>query len=73
LYISTSTVKRVEFVSGRMSYVTLRGSWCDIVLNVRAPTEDKMSDMKNSFYVELGRVVDNFPKYHIKNVQCESR
>jgi hypothetical protein len=35
-----SAVKRVEFVSDRMSYIILRGSWCHIVLNVHAPTED---------------------------------
>jgi len=27
----TSTVKRVVFVSDRMSYITLKGCWCDIV------------------------------------------
>jgi hypothetical protein len=33
----TSAIKRVEFVSDRMSYITLRGCWCDIVvLNVQA-------------------------------------
>jgi hypothetical protein len=31
-----SAVKRVEFVSDRMSYITLMGHWCDIVLNVHA-------------------------------------
>jgi hypothetical protein len=37
-----SAVIRVEFVSERMLYVTLKGRWCDIiVLNVHAPTEDK--------------------------------
>jgi hypothetical protein len=36
-----SAVKRVEFVSDRMSYIILRGRWCHIiVLNVQAPTED---------------------------------
>jgi hypothetical protein len=31
-----SAVRRVEFVSDRMSYIILRGRWCDIiVLNVR--------------------------------------
>jgi hypothetical protein len=31
-----SAVKRVEFVSDRMSYIILRGRWCQvIVLNVR--------------------------------------
>jgi hypothetical protein len=35
-------VKRVEFISDRMSYITLRGRWCHtIVLYVHAPTEDK--------------------------------
>jgi hypothetical protein len=35
----------------------LRGRWCDItVLNVHAPTEDKIDDVKDSFYKELERV-----------------
>jgi hypothetical protein len=51
-----SAVRRVEFVSDRMSYIILRGRWCDIiVLNVHAPCEDR-SDMKDSFYEELGHV-----------------
>jgi hypothetical protein len=34
-----------------MSYIILRGHWCDIiVLNVHAPTEDKTDDLKNRFY-----------------------
>jgi exonuclease III len=36
-----------------------------IVLNVQAPTEDKI-DMKDSFYEELECVFNNFPKYHTK-------
>jgi hypothetical protein len=33
-----SAVKRVEFVSNRMSYIILRGRWCHIiVLNVPCP------------------------------------
>jgi hypothetical protein len=52
-----SAVKRVEFVSDRMTYIILRGRWCDvIVLNVHAPTVDKIDDMKNMFYEELERV-----------------
>jgi exonuclease III len=63
-----SAVKRVEFVSDRMSYILLRGRWCHIiVLNVHAPTEDKNDDVKDSFYDELERVFDTrFPKYHMK-------
>jgi hypothetical protein len=37
-----SAFKRLEFVSDRMSYITLKSRWCDIiVLNLHAPTEDK--------------------------------
>jgi endonuclease/exonuclease/phosphatase family metal-dependent hydrolase len=62
-----SAVKRVEFVSDRMAYIILRGRWCHInVLNVHAPTEDKTDDVKDSFYEELERVFDKFPKYHMK-------
>jgi exonuclease III len=62
-----SAVKRVEFVSDRMSYIILRGRWCRIiVLNVHAPTEDKTDDLRSGFYEELERVFDKFPKYHMK-------
>jgi hypothetical protein len=38
-----SAVKRVEFVSDRISYITLRGRWCRIIdLNVHAPAEDDL-------------------------------
>jgi hypothetical protein len=44
-----SAVKRVEFVSDGLSYIILRDLWCYIiVLNVLAPTEDKIADMKDS-------------------------
>jgi hypothetical protein len=61
-----SAVKRVEFIKDRMSYIIPRGSWCNIVLNVHAPTEDKIDDMKDSVYEELEGVFDKFPKCHIK-------
>jgi hypothetical protein len=63
-------VKRVEFVSDRMSYITLKGHWCDIiVLNVHAPTEDKDDDVKDDFYEGLEQVFDQFPRYHVKILQ----
>jgi hypothetical protein len=38
---TVSAVKRVEFVSDRMSYIILRGPWCNIiVLNVHAPSKE---------------------------------
>jgi hypothetical protein len=44
-----SAVKRVEFVSDSMSYINLKGCWCDIVLNVHTPTEDEGDDIRDSF------------------------
>jgi exonuclease III len=50
-----------------MSYIILRGRWCHIiVLNVHAPTEDKTDDVKDSFYEELERVSDKFPKLNMQ-------
>ena len=58
-----SVVKRVEFVSDRVSYIVLRGRWCNIiVLNVHAPSEDKSDDSKDSFYEELEQDFDHFPR-----------
>jgi len=49
-----------------VSYIVLRGRWCNIIfLNVYAPSEEKSDDSKDSFYVELEQVFDNFPKYHM--------
>jgi exonuclease III len=62
-----SAVKRVDFVSDRMSYITLKSRWCDIiVLNVHDPNEGKVDVMKDSFYEELEQVFDQFPRYHMK-------
>jgi hypothetical protein len=52
-----------------MSYIILIGRYCHIiVLNVHAPTEDKTDDVKDSFYEELERVFDEFPKCHMKRL-----
>jgi exonuclease III len=61
-----SAVKKVQFISDRMSYITLRGRGCDIVHNVNAPTEDKSDDTKERFYEELEHVLDQFLKYCMK-------
>jgi hypothetical protein len=62
-----SAVKRVEFVSDRISYIILRGCWCDIIiLNVHVPTEDRIDDVKDRLYKELEQVFNKFPKYHMK-------
>jgi hypothetical protein len=52
-----------------MSYITLKGLWCDIiVLNVHAPTEDKDDGIKDSFYEEPEEVFDQFPRYLMENL-----
>jgi hypothetical protein len=62
-----SAVKKVEFVSGRISHIILRGRWCyNILLNIHAPTENKIDDVKGSFYEEFESVFDKFSKYHMK-------
>jgi len=59
-------VKRVEFASDRLSYIGLRGRWCNIiVVNVHAPSEGKSDEAKDSFYEELEQVFNQFPKYHM--------
>jgi hypothetical protein len=62
-----SAVKKIEFVSDRLSYLIVRGHWFHvIVLNIHAPTEDKIDDVKDSFYEELKYIFDKFPEYHTK-------
>jgi hypothetical protein len=56
-----SAVERVEFVSNRISFDI-------IVLNVHVPTDDKIDDMKDSFYEESESVFNKFPKYHLNNI-----
>jgi hypothetical protein len=52
-----------------MSYVILRGNWFHlIVLNVHAPSEDKIDVVKDSLYKEFDCIFDTFPKYHMKIV-----
>jgi NAD dependent epimerase/dehydratase family enzyme len=49
-----------------MLYVTLNGYYCDIVLNVHAPNEDKNDDIKYSFYEELEQAFYQFPRLYMK-------
>ena len=61
------TVQWVEFVSHRMSYIILRGCWCDTTaLGVQTPTQDESDKLKDSFCQKLQQVIDHFPTYHTK-------
>jgi hypothetical protein len=45
-----SAVRRIKFVSERMSYITIKGRSCDnIILNMHAPNENKDDDIKDRF------------------------
>ena len=55
-HIIISAVKRVYFVSDRISYIALRGSEC------ACTNEEKSGDSKDSFNEELEQVFDQFPK-----------
>ena len=60
-------VKKVEFISDMLSYLILRGRWCDIIIiNVLPPTEYKEDLIKCSFCKKLGQTFDQFPRYHMK-------
>jgi hypothetical protein len=62
-----SAVKRVEFVSDRMSYIVLKGCLCNIiVLNMQSLSEEKSDDSKDSLYGEIEQVFDHFLKYLTK-------
>ena len=42
--------KMVEFISDRVSCITLKGQWCDIiVINVHIPSEDKGNELKIAY------------------------
>jgi hypothetical protein len=44
---NTIRYKRAVFLSNRMSYIVLRGQWCDIIVtNVHARTEEKSDNSK---------------------------
>ena len=58
------TVKREEYVNDRMSYIVLRGQWCN--LNLHAPSEEKSDDSKDSFCEELEQMINHFSKYQMK-------
>jgi hypothetical protein len=50
-----------------MSYIILRGCWCNIiVLNVHSACEDKNDNVKDSFSKEVRRVFHQSPRYDMK-------
>jgi hypothetical protein len=58
--------KQESHVTQGSTMKLLRGCWCNIVLNVHTPCQDKSDDIKDSSYVELGCVFNQFPRYDMK-------
>ena len=57
---TVSVVKTVQFVSSRVSYIVLRGGWCNIVvMNVHGPSEEESDDSTENFYEELEQVFNH--------------
>jgi hypothetical protein len=57
----------VQFVCDRMSYIVLRGRWCNItVLKTHGPTKDDSDDSKDRSYEDLEQVFVSFAKNHMK-------
>ena len=47
-----SAVKRIGFVSDRLSYIVLKVRWLHIIfVNVHAPSEEKREDLKIVFFM----------------------
>jgi hypothetical protein len=43
-----SVVRTVEFISDKISYITLKGRWCDVIfLSLHAPIDHKDSFTRN--------------------------
>jgi hypothetical protein len=57
--------------------LNIKHSLSDIILNVHAPAEDKIDEVKNSFYEELQHVFDELPKHNfvnfVRRFQCHNR
>ena len=69
IIIIKAAVKKVEFVSHRVSCIILRGRWCNImILSVYGLSEEKSDVSTDRFYEELEHVFGHFPQYHMKNL-----
>jgi exonuclease III len=61
-----SLIRREEIVSDRISYIILRGHWCNIIRICMPHVKIRGNHVKDSFCEELGHVFDEFPRYNMK-------
>jgi hypothetical protein len=57
-------VKKVEFISDRMSYMALRGSQYDTFLSIHALRGENIYNITDSLYEEVQHVFYNLPKFN---------
>jgi hypothetical protein len=56
-----------SYLPDKMGFICFSSCWCyNIVLDVHAPTEDKIDDVRNNFYEELEHLFHKYPKCHMK-------
>ena len=61
-----SAVQRVKYICDKISYTLLQVHWCNTVFKAHAPSEETSDDSKDSFYKELEKLFDHFPKHHME-------
>ncbi|KAI5717474.1 hypothetical protein M8J77_006391 [Diaphorina citri] len=62
-------IKKNAFISDRLSYIRMRGSFNDLVIfNVHAPTEDSEDETKDTFYDTLEEIYNLSSNYETKLV-----
>jgi hypothetical protein len=60
IFLNQRIAPAVEFVNDRVSYIVLRGRWCNIiVITVHAQIQEKSDDSSDCFYEELEQVFDH--------------
>jgi hypothetical protein len=62
-----STVRRVEFVSDRMSYIILSGHWCNIIIVLGCPNKNAgFNKVKKLFYFhEIAYIFTSLQRVHV--------
>jgi alpha-glucuronidase len=65
--VISSAVRKFAFINNRISYIILRGRWCNIIVfNVHNVCENESEDIQDSFCEEVGNVCDQFRSYDMK-------
>lgn len=62
-----NSVKNIKFVNERISYIQMKGKFCDqFYINVHAPTNVSEDETKDEFYDTLEQIYNQIPSYATK-------